>query len=374
MSNPLVIHARVVTGRGGGPEKTILNSPRFLRQQGFDCLCAYMHPTDDGSGEALQERAAGLDAEFVSIPDRGPLDVRVFKDAISLCRKRRVAIWHGHDYKSNAIGLVARRFWKMKLVSTVHGWVSNENRMPLYSALDKRFLRYVDRVICVSDDLLTEVRRHKIPDDKCCVVYNSIDTDDFSRRQSRVAAKKSLGLPADTTLIGSVGRLAPEKGFHFLIPAFANVLKSKRNLHLCIAGDGDSEQELKSLISKQSLDDHVSLLGHISDPRSLYEALDVYAMSSLREAFPNVLLEAMSYGVPVLSTRVAGTPVLVRDGETGVLVEPGSIGELETGLERLLNFDNRDELGMNGYSLIQNSFRFDARMKRMAEIYRDLLK
>src|SRR5205807_1065984 len=101
---PVVLDARVVTEEGGGPDKTILNSPRFLQR--YRNLCAYMHPPGDPGFNHLRQRAAAWNAPLLSIPDRGPLDFRVLTDLLNLCRRERVRIWHGHDYKSNAIGLL----------------------------------------------------------------------------------------------------------------------------------------------------------------------------------------------------------------------------------------------------------------------------
>ena len=74
---PLVLHTRVVTGEGGGPEKTILNSPRFLRQLGYESICAYTHPPGDPGFDLLTQRAVRAEAPLESVPDRGPLDWQV---------------------------------------------------------------------------------------------------------------------------------------------------------------------------------------------------------------------------------------------------------------------------------------------------------
>ncbi len=116
---PLILHTRVVTGTGGGPEKTILNSPRFLESQGYRAICAFMHPPEDPGFAELQRRGAAAGARVVSIPDRGPFDVSVVKQFVRLCQKENVTIWHAHDYKSNVMGLLVNRSYPMHLVTTV---------------------------------------------------------------------------------------------------------------------------------------------------------------------------------------------------------------------------------------------------------------
>jgi hypothetical protein len=96
-----------------------------------------MHPPGDPGFEQLRKKAQQWQARLLSVPDRGFWDLGVIGKLLDLCRRERVAIWHGHDYKSNALGLLLRRFWRMRLVTTVHGWVHHTRRTPLYYWLDR---------------------------------------------------------------------------------------------------------------------------------------------------------------------------------------------------------------------------------------------
>jgi hypothetical protein len=93
----VVLDTRVVSGTGGGPDKTILNQPRFLAAAGYRNVCAYMHPAGDPGFEQVRWRAEAANAPLLAIPDRGPLDWRVIGKMLEICRRERVAIWHGHD-------------------------------------------------------------------------------------------------------------------------------------------------------------------------------------------------------------------------------------------------------------------------------------
>src|SRR6266568_1176403 len=159
LKHPVVLDARVVSGTGGGPDKTILHSPRFLEPLGYRMVCAYLHPPGDAGFEVLRERAHQLQAPLAEIIDRGPFDLRAVAALLRLCRRERVAIYHGHDYKSNLLGLLLARFHRMRLVTTAHGWVVHSARTPLYYRIDKFCLRRYERVICVSEDLVAECRR-----------------------------------------------------------------------------------------------------------------------------------------------------------------------------------------------------------------------
>ncbi len=373
-AHPVVLETRVVSGAGGGPDKTILNTPRHLWSAGYHTICAYMHPPGDPGFEVLRHKAASWQAPLLSVPDRGPWDWRVVSRLLTVCRRERVTIWHGHDYKSNALGLLLRRFWPMRLVTTVHGWVKQTRRTPLYYRVDELCLPRYEAVICVSEDLRDRCLARGVPADRCVLVENAIDTDEFARRTDTATAKQRLGLPAERLVVGAVGRLSAEKGFDLLIRATHKLLRAGHDLQLVIAGEGDAESELRALIAELGVGDRVWLAGYQADPRPLYEAMDVLALSSVREGLPNVVLEAMALGVPVVATRIAGVPRLVRDGETGVLVEPKSVEELTAGLARLLDdADERGRLAAAGRRTIETSYSFAARMRAIRAIYDDLL-
>jgi len=367
---PVVVHARVVRGAGGGPEKTILNSPRYLARHGYRGVCAYMHPPGDPGIETLRKRAGRLEAPLWEFADRGIWDLRVVSRLLRKCRQQRVAIWHGHDYKSNAIGLLLRRFWPMKLVTTVHGWVHYTKRSPLYYTVDRFCLKYYERVLCVSEDLLERCAAAGVRREALTLVPNAIDTVRYRPTTSGAAAKERIGAARNRVLIGAVGRLAAEKGFDTLILAVDRLLTEGHSVDLWIAGEGKDRARLERLIVERSQPERFRLLGYRGNVRELLEAMDVFALSSLREGLPNVLLEAMAMEVPVVATSVAGVPRLVRDGTTGLLVEPQSIDELADALRRLVEeAPLRERLAAYARRVVEEEFSFERRMEDVAGIY-----
>ncbi|MFY8199475.1 MAG: glycosyltransferase [Pirellula staleyi] len=369
--DPLILHVRGVTGFGGGPEKTILNSPRFLQNLGYRCECAYMHPPFDKGIQQLMKRAAVANAELVSVHDRGAWDWRVLTRLIGYCRQKRVAIWHGHDYKSNLFGLVARRFWPMKLVTTLHGWVEHTRRTPLYYAIDRRCLPYYDEVICVSDDLYQSALKFGVLPNRCRLIHNAIDTEDFRRAASNATDSATATGPI---VLGAMGRLSHEKGFDLLVRAIAELNAEGTQCHLRIAGEGPQRNDLMQLIVDLKIDSSIKLLGQVNDVKSFFETSDAFVLSSRREGLPNVLLEAMAMQVPVVATRIAGIPRLIDSGVNGILIEPESVDELKQGIRQLTK--NRElcrQLAAAGRQTIEQSFSFQKRMERVAAIYDHLL-
>ena len=371
----VVLHVRVVTGTGGGPEKTILNSPGHLEKRGYLGVCAYLHPPHDPGFAEIQKRAQALSVDLISVPDRGPWDLRVVWQLLQLCREKKVTIWHGHDYKSNAIGLLIRLFHRMHLVTTVHGWVRHTKRTPLYYWIDRLSLRFYKRIVCVSEDLMQACIASGVPPAKCRLILNAIDTTVYAPSSDLSSSRERLGIPTDRFLIGSVGRLSVEKGYNFLIDAVNRVLKDGHNISLLIIGDGDIRGDLEAQIEHLGLHDRIQLAGYQSNTIDWYRAMNLFVLASLREGLPNVLLEAMAMEVPVVVTRVGGIPQVIRDHENGVLVEPGDAKVLADAIrEIVVNQKLASELARKARETVVENYSFDRRMDRMVQLYAGLGK
>jgi glycosyltransferase involved in cell wall biosynthesis len=263
----------------------------------------------------------------------------------------------------------------MRLVTTVHGWVKHTRRTPLYYWIDKLCLPRYELVICVSPDLVEQSMACGTPPERCILIENGIDTEVYRRRQDAAAAKRAFDVAPETFLIISIGRLSEEKGFETLIRSVAGLLRQGKDVALRIAGEGDLQARLEALIAELGCAKQIRLAGYQSDPRRLYEAADVFALASLREGLPNVLLEALAMGVPVVATRVAGIPKLIEDGQTGLLVEPGSEAEMTAALEQLhADGGLRERLRQAGRHTVETRYSFAERIRKIRDLYDRLLQ
>lgn len=359
---PTVLHVRIAAGAGGGPEKTILNSPRHLEGLGYRGLVAYLHPPGDPGFEVIEERAREKDCPLVGLPESLPIDPRVLYKLAKLCRREHVQIWHGHDYKSNLYGVMLRPFLRFQLVTTVHGWVKHTSRTPLYYAVDRWTLPRHHEVIAVSSDLYQEAQLAGVADAKLSLIENAIDTEEFQRtRDVR---------PGGRLRIGAVGRLSEEKGFHFLIEACERLLDEGLELELAIAGEGDQQERLQAQIAASPHAQHLQLLGFQKDTRAMFDSFDMFCLSSLREGLPNVVLEAMSMSLPVLATRSGGMQTFAKDEGDALLIAPGSVDELADGLRRLLTEDGlRKRLARAARERVVRDCSFATRMARVTALY-----
>ncbi|APZ93708.1 glycosyltransferase [Fuerstiella marisgermanici] len=370
---PFVLHTRVVTGTGGGPEKTILNSPRYLRELGIDSACLFMRPPGDEGFATLETKAATAKAEIIGVDDCGPFDRNVVRECIRICKERNVTIWHAHDYKSNALGLLVRRAHKMRLVTTAHGWVRFTAKTPVYYMIDRLSMKRYDQVICVSQDLHDRCRKMRIPTERLTLIDNAIVVDDYDPSPPHQIERNRFGFDNQHIVLGAVGRLSEEKGFHHLIDAVAQLVADGRPIGLLIAGEGHLKEQLQAQIDKRGLQNNVRLVGFLSDPRDLYRAIDIFVLSSLREGLPNVVLEAMASQRAVVTTNVNGIPRLVTNGENGIVVETDSVEELYQGLEVCLESEElRQRIAAAGRRTVEEQFCFGRRMATVVDVYSKL--
>ena len=179
---------------------------------------------------------------------------------------------------------------------------------------------FVSEFVTVSRDLARWlVEQVRIPARKVRTIYNGVDTERYAPGD-RAAARRTLGIPADWSVAGTVGRLDPVKDQIGLLRAFARANKGRHAL--VIAGDGPARPQLESTVRELGLRDSVRLLGERDDVPLVLRALDVFVLSSIGEGISNAILEAMASGLPVIATGVGGNVELVRDGLTGCLIEP----------------------------------------------------
>lgn len=182
------------------------------------------------------------------------------------------------------------------------------------------------------------IDEYGIPAERVSLVYQGTDVQTFAPDAARAAeARRRYPIPEGAfPVLGSVGSFEERKGQVGLLEAVASLRERLPNIHLILVGDGPDEELLRAKTSELGLEEHVTFFPFTREPVYVFEVIDILVLASLyKEGLPNVLLEALAMGRPVVSSRLAGTPEAVHDGETGYLVKPGDVGELAAAIERL---------------------------------------
>jgi glycosyltransferase involved in cell wall biosynthesis len=188
------------------------------------------------------------------------------------------------------------------------------------------------------------IETYKIPAEKVALIYQGTETERF--RHSDSAWEESRGrypLPKDASpVLGSIGSFEHRKGHPVLFEALSELVNDPLpNAHLMMVGDGPDEEMLRKRVQALGLARSVSFFPFTNEPNYVFERIDMTVLPSLyKEGLPNVLLESMAMGVPVVSSDIGGVSEIVLDGETGYLVEPGDVSALSDAIQK--GWENQD--------------------------------
>lgn len=225
------------------------------------------------------------------------------------------------------------------------------------------------RIVCVSKFVKQSIKEHHITSRKIKVIHNAINADAITLTADYNIRTK-LELPPETTLIGSVGRLHPVKGYDIFIQAARQLLNIYPKTHFVLLGEGEDRSRLEALITQNHLQDNFHLLGYSEQVFDLINALDIFVLSSFSEGFAQTLLEALILKRPVVATAVGGVPEVIQHQKTGWLVKPHSVEALVKGIQTLIeNQALATTLGRQGQAWVQEHFNLRTRYESFLDAY-----
>lgn len=358
----------------GGPGKTILETYRAIDRNRFQLhLGIFLRRGETRDSPFIAEaRRLGMLVHFIT--GFHQYDPRMIFQVNELVKAQRIDIVHAHEVKSDVIAYLASRLQPVPIVTTLHGWIGNSLKGRMLIALDKRVVRGFDRVIAVSRQIERELLEAGVPETQIRLLHNAIVVENYQRKGIRGILQEVVGRPVESPVIASVGRLSPEKGHADLVDAIALVKKSGHKVSLVLIGDGPERPTLVKQIEKHGLQDVVHLPGYVQVPQRLLEEVDLMVLPSHTEGLPNAALEALLMEVPVLATKVGGTPEVITDGETGRLVSPRSPRELADGiLEFLASPERWKQMARQGKTKVETHFDFQTRTRKLETIYEEVV-
>lgn len=304
-------------------------------------------------------------------------------EIIKLIKKIRPDIVHLNSSKISILGSIASQICSMFHVScyviyTVHGWVFNEPlaawKKSFYFFAEKLTAILKNKIICINKlDYDIAKNQLKIKEKKLSLIYHGIKPINFlSREEARNKLISDFGLGISDFLIGTIANLYKTKGLEYLIEAIRMLISQYPNIpiSLIIIGEGEERKNLEDLTGQLNLKNRVFLAGEIKNAGLLLPALDIYVNSSVKEGFPYSILEAMSASLPIVATKVGGTPEMISDGENGLLAEPANPEELAKRIKILIEDRNlRGILGEQAQKSIEEKFGIEKMIEKTKEVY-----
>ncbi len=343
----LRVVAVIEAGTMSGPAKNLLRFCRRVRagESGprIEFTIATFHRGEPGEARTPFLTAAAKDGIPVDvIGERRRFDPAVVGGLRKVLERRRPHILQTHAVKTNFVvragGLGAGRRW----LAFHHGYTAENWMVGLYNRLNPWALGGADGVVTVCGPFREQLVGAGVEAGKIAVLPNAIE-DFVPPSADEVSALRGRLAGSGERIVLTIGRLSREKGQIHLLRAAA-ALAGRRpdwKFRLVLVGDGPERAALEAAAGGGVLAGRVHFAGHQQDVRPYLAAADVFALPSLTEGSPNVILEAMAAGLPIVATRVGGVPETVIDGESALLCQAGEGGEVElaAALERVLGPD-----------------------------------
>jgi len=345
----------------GGTERLVVELVKRLRPELSMAVCCL---DEEGSwGEGLRQD----DINVVALRRREGFRPQLGRAIARAAAQHGARVVHCHHYSPFVYASIAR-LWAphLKIVFTEHGRLSDAGPSPKRRTANRVLAHAPRTVVTVSSELKQHLVAEGFPNDKVNVIYNGIDVGPLPEASARARVRQQLGLDDRTIVIGTVARLDPVKDLQTLVRALG-APGAERPMTLLVIGDGPERVGIEAAAREAGVDPFVRFLGHRDDARDLLAGCDMYANSSISEGISLTILEAMAAGLPVVATRVGGTPEIV-DASCGRLVPSRDPATLAATLSEVAaDASLRCQLGRAARARVEQRFTLD----RMIAEYRD---
>lgn len=275
-------------------------------------------------------------------------DIKAFFELVSLLRHEKYDVVHTYTATPGFLGRICARITGVSAIFHHQaGWTVTDFS-PLFERLLYTPLEYLATLastkgICVSYAVSHQANQlHIAPKNRLVTICNGIDPEPFiiaTENNDGKAFRRELNIPSDKLLIGTTGRLAPQKDNESLILAIKYLSENNPELpiKLLLAGDGSDRIRLKNIVNNYGLKEYVCFLGFYSDIPKLLAAIDIFVSPSLREGLSISIMEAMAAAKPIITTSILPNLELIEDEVNGLIVPPKSPANIAHEILRLIN-------------------------------------
>lgn len=348
----------------GGLERVVINLAEKINSKNYNVVICCL----EGKGD-LRAEAERKGIRVISADKRPGKDFLLPLRLASILKNENARIVHTHNSGPLLYGTLAAKIAQIPVViNTKHG---RERRVK-----NNLICRLNDRIVTISEDAKKELLKVvKLRIDKVEVIYNGIDERSYSKGKNTISEiKKGLKIAHSDLVVGTIGRLSPEKDHFTLLLAFSELSRASDNVKLIVVGDGLLRRDLEAKCSELGIKDKVKFLGFRDDIAEMLSIFDVFVLSSVTEGISLTLLEAMAAGKTVVATNVGGNPEVVEDGVTGFLVPPQNPEKLAETINNLLkNRGLSQKMGEAGRNHIKENFTLERMVKEYETLYERLL-
>lgn len=356
-----------------GTDTYVLNLLAHLKR---DELTPYLLVLAKGPPERVPvldlARAAGI--RWAAVQSPRTFRPRYVGEVRRFLKARHIALIHCHGYKDALIGLLAVRSLPVLKIMTVHGRTGASLRARVYERLEQVLVPRFDHIVTCTERMRDELLSRGFSPDSVTTIYPGICSRPVPQDGPTRTEwwRRRIGLGPQEFLIGTVGRLSPEKGQTHLLEAFARVGAEMPRAKLVLVGGGTDKGILERHAARLRYADRIFFTGELppDEVAALYPLVSLFVLPSLREQVPGSLLEAMAHGRPVVASGVGGIPEILRHEATGLLVPPGDPEALAEAILTLYRDESlRNRLARAAKDHVQAAFTANRFAEQMGRLY-----
>lgn len=353
-NEPSIRKTRVLIGANdlllAGVQRLVIEQLRALDRSRFELHLVVLMQFPD---RATFYDLVPDDVQVHRLSFRGLLDLREWKKLIGILREVKPDVVKTATFFSNTLLLILRPFFGYAAVAAEHNTV---NRKPGWQRfVDRLLLPQAYTIIGDSKQVVDFVSSAEgISSKHFTVVYNGVDLQAVEKSKSeylpaRAQIRKEFGIPEDAQVAFTAARIVKQKNHTLMIEGFAKACARRDDLWLVIAGEGELRPGLMELAKEKGADDRILFLGERTDIHRFYAIADFFLLTSRHEGFCIVAMEALAFGMPVISTKVAGVVEYLKEGENGFFIE-STADDLAKTIERVLSLtkEERERIKKSG--------------------------
>ena len=329
----------------------------------------------DESPLALAAREAGL--PVITVAERRRWDTRVFPQLRQAIARHNPDILETRNVKSHFLVRMLGLNRKYPWVAWNHGYTATSWLDRTYTQLDRWSLRGAYRMVTVCRPFADRLVALGVPREKITILHNSVKPFVKPEAEQVDQLRRSLALSNDEAMILSVGRLSYEKGHADLLRAGAALatMPEAPRFRIVIVGDGPERDALLGLASQLGIDKQLTLAGFQRDTKPYYALATLVAVPSHSEGSPNVVLEAMAAGLPIVANAVGGVPEILEEDVTGLTVPARNANAMAQALRRTLSDPElRNRLGPAARARALGEHTPEAYRTKLAGFYQSVLR
>jgi len=367
----------------GGAQKYVFDlANEIAERDNYEVVVAYGKPFGELSEKLKTARIRTIEIDGLGRDINFFGEFGVAKKLWKILKEEKPDVIHLNSPKIGGLGgLLGRLIGIKKIIYTSHGWTFNEDLLLWQTFLIKYFswltIIFSHKTIVIAKKEYDQVVGWPfVSAKKLELIYNGIKPICFLNRDEAqeyfgsCLADKQAKISNEDLVVGTIAELHKNKGLKYAIEGFEEITENNQQVKLIMIGEGEERQKLEKEIEEEKLSDKVFLVGKIEEASRYLKAFDIFLLSSIKEGFPFVLLEAGLAKLPVIASDVGGISELIEGGKNGILVKAGESSEVTLALETLIkNKELRENYGQALYKKVKNDFSFDGMVEKTERLY-----